>query len=549
MLQVAAYCRVSTDKEDQANSFEAQQRYFRDYIERQPDWELQGIYADEGLSGTSTRKRVEFNKMLRAAELGQIDLIVTKEVSRFARNTVDALEITRSLRRRGIGVLFLNDNLNTLSNDGELRLTIMSSMAQDESRKTSERSKWGQTRSMEKGVVFGGSLLGYDVIGGKMTVNPEGAEIVRLIFHKYLQEGKGCGTIARELREGGILSSKGNCLWSSATIAKILKNEKYCGDLIQKKTYTPDFLTHEKKYNHGEELLVELRNHHEAIIDRETWQAVQRELYRRNTAKGSCGHGNRYPLSGKIRCGECGKSFVSRVKRRKDGSSYRRWCCFTAANEGLRRTDGAGNLMGCSVGRQIRDDLAIDLLRRCVNAVALDKKDIISSLTRIVEGVLVSGEDSGEQELQRMELELQKLQARSDTIFDRFFDETISKADFQRAKARCESEMNRLQEKIATIKQRQTLNADTQTLKPDIHTAISDIVSGRTASDVFYGYLLEQMTVYQDGRVEVVLNLLPAKWTYVLDGPEKYQSKAEAHSASSVPMSVSSPFNSGYGME
>jgi len=286
MLQVAAYCRVSTDKEDQANSFEAQQRYFREYIQRQPDWELQGIYADEGFSGTSTNKRVEFNKMLHAAELGQIDLIVTKEVSRFTRNTVDALQITRELRRRGVGVLFLNDSLDTRTNDGELRLTIMSSFAQDESRRTSERSKWGQMRSMEKGVVFGGSLLGYDVIGGKMTVNPEGAEVVRLIFHKYLQERKGCSTIARELREAGILSSKGNCLWSSATVTKILKNEKYCGDLIQKKTYTPDYLTHEKKYNHGKEPLVELKDHHEPIIDRETWQAVQRELSRRHRAAG-----------------------------------------------------------------------------------------------------------------------------------------------------------------------------------------------------------------------------------------------------------------------
>ena len=332
MLQVAAYCRVSTDKEDQANSFEAQQRYFHDYIERQPDWELQGIYADEGISGTSTRKRVEFNKMLHAAEMGQIDLIVTKEVSRFARNTVDALQITRDLLKRKVGVLFLSDNIDTRDDDINLRLAMMSTFAEEESRKTSKRSKWGQMRSMEQGVVFGGSLLGYDVVGGKMSINPEGAEIVRLIFHKYLQERKGCSTIAKELREAGILSSKGNCLWSSATVTKILKNEKYCGDLIQKKTYTPDVLTHEKKYNHGDEPLVELKDHHEPIIDRETWQAVQRELYRRNTAKGSGGHGNRYPLSGKIRCGECGKSFVSRTKKRKDGSSYKRWCCFTATN-------------------------------------------------------------------------------------------------------------------------------------------------------------------------------------------------------------------------
>ena len=314
MLQVAAYCRVSTDKEDQANSFEAQQRYFRDYIERQPDWELQGIYADEGISGTSTRKRVEFNKMLHAAELGQIDLIVTKEVSRFTRNTVDALQITRELRRRGVGVLFLNDSLDTRTNDGELRLTIMSSVAQDESRKTSERSKWGQMRSMEKGVVFGGSLLGYDVIGGKMTVNPEGAEVVRLIFHKYLQERKGCSTIARELREAGILSSKGNCLWSSATVTKILKNEKYCGDLIQKKTYTPDYLTHEKKYNHGKEPLVALKDHHEAIIDRDLWDRVQSIIAAR--AKpfdvGTVGL-----FARKVRCANCGYTMRSSKNRGK----------------------------------------------------------------------------------------------------------------------------------------------------------------------------------------------------------------------------------------
>ena len=351
--------------------------------------------------------------------------------------------------------------------------------------------------------------------------------------------------IARELQEAGYRTYSGNVKWSTSQIVKMLKNEKYVGDLVQKKTYTPDFLTHEKRYNHGQEPRVEIKDHHEPIIDRETWQAVQQELRRRNRAQGSGGHGNRYPLSGKIRCGECGKSFVRRTKTRKAGDSYRRWCCFTATNEGLRRTDGAGNVIGCSVGRQIRDDIAMDLLRRSVNTVTLDKRAIISNLTRIVESVLASGEDSGEQELRRLELEFEKLQARNDTIHDRFFDESITKADYQRAKARCESEMNRVQEKITAIKQRQALNTDTQTLKPDIRTAITGIVSGRTADDDFYGHLLQQMTVYRDGRVEVALNLLPAKWVYVLDGLEKYRAKIGVHDASSVPMSVSSPLSSG----
>ena len=290
---------------------------------------------------------------------------------------------------------------------------------------------------------------------------------------------------------------------------------------------------------------MEIKDHHEPIIDRETWQAVQQELRRRNRAQGSGGHGNRYPLSGKIRCGECGKSFVRRTKTRKAGDSYRRWCCFTATNEGLRRTDGAGNSLGCSIGRQIREDVAMDILRRSVDAVTLDKKAIISELTRIVERVLSNGGDDGQQELRRLELELEKLQSRSDAILDRFLDQTLSKSDFQRAKARCEAEISRTQEKLEAIRQRQKLDTDTKTLKPDIRAAITGIVTGQTADDSFYGRLLHHMTVYQDGRVEVALNLLPAKWTYVLDGLEKYRAKIRAHDASSVPISVSSPFSSG----
>ena len=280
-VRVAAYCRVSTDKEDQANSFENQQRYFLACIQRNPDWVLQNIYADEGISGTSTKKRKQFNAMIAAARAGELDLILTKEVSRFARNTLDTLAYTRELSRRGVGVLFLIDNIDTRQQDGELRLTIMSSIAQEESRKTSQRVKWGQARRMEQGLVFGGSLLGYDVQDGQITVNQEGAEIVRRIFHACLVDHKSTAVIARELREAGIPSSRGMVKWSAATVWKVLKNEKYCGDLVQKKTYTPDYLTHEKKYNRGEEAMIIIRDHHTPIIDRKTWDAVQQELARR----------------------------------------------------------------------------------------------------------------------------------------------------------------------------------------------------------------------------------------------------------------------------
>ena len=247
MIKVASYCRVSTDKDDQANSFEAQQRYFKEYIARQPDWELYEVYADEGITGTSTKKRTAFNRMIHDAHMGKFRLIITKEVSRFSRNILDTIAYTRELRRLGVGVLFMNDAINTLEPDAELRLSIMGSIAQEESRKTSSRVKWGQTRQMERGVVFGTSLLGYDVKDGQLIVNPEGAELVRLIFHKYGIEKKGTTVIARELREAGYKTCQGNAKWTNSQILKILRNEKYVGDLVQKKSFTPDYLTHDKK--------------------------------------------------------------------------------------------------------------------------------------------------------------------------------------------------------------------------------------------------------------------------------------------------------------
>ena len=238
MILVAAYCRVSTDKDDQANSYEAQQRYFREFIERNPDWSLYQIYADEGFSGTSTRKRTQFNRMIADAYDGKFTLILTKEISRFSRNILDTITYTRDLKQIGVGVYFFTENLNTLNPESEMMLTFMGTLAQEESRRTSARVKWGQSRQMEQGVVFGHSLLGYDVQGGKMTINEVEAELVQLIFRKYVIERKGTSTIARELRDAGYRTKTGNPQWRANHIIKILHNEKYVGDLIQKKSCT-----------------------------------------------------------------------------------------------------------------------------------------------------------------------------------------------------------------------------------------------------------------------------------------------------------------------
>lgn len=326
-LRVAAYCRVSTEQDSQINSLESQKQYFSAYIENKPDWELAEIYYDEGISGTQSAKRPAFNQMIQDAFHGKINLILTKEVSRFARNTVDALSFTRKLKERHVGVIFTLDNIDTRDTDGELRLTLMASLAQEESRKTSERVKWGQKRRMEQGVVFGRDLIGYRVKNGMLLINEEEVPMVHAVFHKYTNEGKGTHVIARELLKEGFYPKYGDH-WSNVTILRMLRNEKYVGDLCQKKTYTPDYLTHKKKENNGQEEKIYLKDHHEPIIDRNLWNRTQEELKRRSPSQQQkTKYSNRYWSSGKLVCSICGRHFVPRTSRRKDGTPRLSWRC------------------------------------------------------------------------------------------------------------------------------------------------------------------------------------------------------------------------------
>lgn len=361
-LRVAAYCRVSTDQSDQLHSLAAQQQYFAEYIAAHPAWENAGVWADEGISGTSTAKRRQFRALMAAAERGEIDLILTKEVSRFARNTVDTLAYTRKLREWGVGVLFLTDNIDTRAGEGEFRLTIMASVAQEESRKTSERVKWGQRRSMERGVVFGAAApYGYRLADGVLTVQEEQAEVVRRVYRLFLEEGRGTHVIARRLTEEGIPTptAKGNA-WSSTMVLRLLRNEKYCGDLLQKKTCTPDFLTHKKVRNCGQEEPVYLHDHHAPIISRAQFKAAQRELARRSRAH--IRHSARYWCSGKVRCGVCGRALTPRRSVRKDGSVHIRWAC-----------------RGCR-GSAVRDDVLRGCVSLALRSLPLDTNRLIRKL-------------------------------------------------------------------------------------------------------------------------------------------------------------------------
>lgn len=514
MIKVASYCRVSTDREDQANSFESQCRYFREYIARHPEWELYEVYADEGITGTSTKKRTQFNRMMGDAYLGKFKLIITKEVSRFSRNLLDTIVYTRELKSLGIGVIFMNDGFTSLDPDSELRLSIMGSIAQEESRKTSSRVKWGQTRQMERGVVFGTSLLGYDVKGGKLTVNPEGAEIVRLIFHKYGVEKKGTSIIARELREAGFKTYRDHVIWSSSHIVKILHNEKYVGDLVQKKTITPDYLTHAKKYNRGEEEWITITDHHEPIIPRDLWDTVREELKARNrNSNKTSGHSNRYVFSGKMVCGECGARFVSRSKTRKSGSSYRRWGCYTASTQGVKSVDVHGNLIGCDIGKTIRDDLAMEALTTAIKSIPVDWSWIIQNLTNIVNASISTSEDPMD-DVQKLQKQIQQIMKKKDAAIEAYVSGDLTKEELQHMKSLFDERLKPLNERLQACKKaKKPTPAEFQA---DIRKQIKSIVTCRLIAEPYYKALLERVVIQKDGTFQITLNHIPQIWHFEL---------------------------------
>lgn len=300
--KVAAYARVSTDEEEQQNSYESQIRYYSEFIQKHPDWDFVKVYADEGISGTRTAGRDGFNSMISDALAGRIDLIITKSVSRFARNTVDSLSIIRQLKERGVEVYFEKENIYTMDSKGELLLTIMSSLAQEESRSISENVTWGKRRAAAEGKfnVAYSHFLGYDK---GMKINEEQAVIVRRIYQEFL-EGKSPNRIADGLTADGIPTPYGKKIWAMSTVISILSNVKYKGDVHIQKTFTTNFLTHKSKINEGEVPQYYITGNHEAIIAPEVFDRVQMELAaRKNDGRK---HFTPHTFSGFIFCGDCG---------------------------------------------------------------------------------------------------------------------------------------------------------------------------------------------------------------------------------------------------
>lgn len=326
-LRVAAYARVSTNNEEQLTSYEAQVDYYTRYIQSKEEWEFVEVYTDEGISATNTKKRDGFNRMVADALAGKIDLIITKSISRFARNTVDTLTTVRKLKEKGIEVFFEKENIRTLDGKGELLITIMSSLAQEESRSISENVTWGQRKRFADGKVslpyrrFLGYRRGEN---GLPEIVPEEAVVVRLIYRLFLY-GKSPSAIANYLTDEGIPTPGGKTKWRSKVVESILTNEKYKGDARLQKKFTVDFLTKKQKVNEGEVPQYYVENSHPAIIEPEIFDLVQYEFKQRQ-ADGrwtSCAH----PFSGKIICGECGGIYGSKIWHSNTPNRVMVWQC------------------------------------------------------------------------------------------------------------------------------------------------------------------------------------------------------------------------------
>lgn len=442
LKRVAAYCRVSSDSEDQKNSYESQVRHYKDYISQRSDWELADIYADEGISGTQVGKRQDFKRLINDCVDGKIDYIVTKAIARFARNTLDTLKYVRMLKDMQIGVYFEEENINTLTMDGELLLTILSSVAQQEVENTSAHVKKGLKMKMQRGELIGfQGCLGYDydVETKSLTINKKEAKIVRYIYDRYL-EGIGGKVIARELDELGIKSPRGLDHWNDTTVLGIIKNEKYKGDVLMGKTFTVDPISKRRLNNFGEEDKYYIKDNHEPIISKEDFEKAQEIRLRRAGNKKTAANVNgkreryskMYAFSSMLECGFCGSLLSRRSWHCR--SDYRKvvWHCVTSIKKGKKYCRHSKGL----------EELAIEgAFMEAYRQLYESNQGVMSELLNTIEEEL--SDNSLNKELNRITKKLHKLIKKeenlvnlriegqiSDTLYNEKYQEILSEKEF-----------------------------------------------------------------------------------------------------------------------
>ena len=444
-LRVAAYARVSTMGAEQLNSYESQKKYYYEKINNNPEWQYVDIYADEGISGTTDYRRASFMKMIQDALSGKIDLILTKSISRFGRNTMDVLKNVRLLRDNNVAVLFEENNLNTLdTKTSEMLLTTLSAVAQQESENISEHVKLGLQMKMNRGELIGfNRCYGYRNENDKLVIIDEEAEVVKFIFDKYC-DGHGANGIAKMLTEQEIKSPKGNNKWNDSTIRGILRNEKYKGDVLQGKTYTADPLSHKRYKNLGEADQFYVSEHHEPIISPEKFDMVQEILKERCGARANgrrIGNvGRKFAFSSRIRCGFCGNCFTRRTVVGKDREKIPSWSCTSFAKNGKEN---------CTDSKTIREEM--------IKEAFVDSYKLLSSNTNFETEEFLNfmhdtmNENSRQNELEKSKKEFVEIKSKKSNLIDLMVEDKISENDYNEKVEKYNRKLEILENKIEQL--------------------------------------------------------------------------------------------------
>lgn len=501
--RVAAYCRVSTDSEEQLNSYEAQKSYYTQKIADSPDWEMAGIYADEGISGTSMKKRTEFKKMITACKRGRIDLIITKSLSRFARNTVDCLETVRLLKANGIGVYFEKENINTLTESSEFLITLFSGFAQAESESLSKNVAWGWRKSAEAGNVYFQykRMLGYRKgVDGQPEIVPEEAEIIRRIYRRYLA-GCSLGQIKQELEQDNIPTAQKVERWSSAVIHNILTNEKYMGDALLQKTYITDCITKKVKKNMGERPMYYVENNHPAIIPRETFDQVQKEMTRRSSkrkvlqksGKTELGkYSGKYALTELLVCGECGSPY-KRVTWARNGKKRIVWRCVSRLEFGTKY---------CHNSPTLDESRLHNAILAAMNEYAAIRQEVCPDVLAMVEEAKRAMSQAG-----AMLLELKKRmdavsQEQSD-VLDRLL-ANMADAELNARMKALTDEKEALKAQILKVQQKEVSMAEQAAKRQQMWDSLMECSAGYTEfDDEFVRQIIQKITVEDAETIHV----------------------------------------------
>ena len=468
-LRVAAYCRVSTDDEDQIKSYNSMVRHYTDLIQSKREWIFAGVYADRAITGTKVDKRDEFQRLIQDCMDGKIDMILAKSIPRFARNTLDTLKYVRMLKERNIAVDFEVEKINTLK-DGEFLMTILSSVAQQEVENTSAYVKKGLKMKMKRGelVGFQGCLgYDYDVVSKSISINEQGAEVVRYIFDRYVA-GAGSTMIARELNEQGNLTIRGNP-WTSSSVMGIINNEKYKGDILLGKTFTVDPISKRRLENLGEEDRYYIHDHHEPIISEEMFERAQEIRNRRNGGrKHNVVPGKRekfsrqFAFSCMVECGFCGSNLSRR--RWHSSSKYKKtiWQCVKATKDGKRF---------CPDSKGIPEEVIEEAFVESYRMLCKDNKDVLEEFLKRTEKVL--GENTIDDQINKLEKKIDKISAKRKKLLDNFLNGVIEQGIYEETDVRFKTDLTNLKAKLQYLRQQYDENSSLQRRIADFKKALS----------------------------------------------------------------------------